>query len=88
MTAARMRGLRAGVVLLFLLALACGNSDPEKVSKSARSWQATLHLVASHHEVSRTYVKQVVDVAEEELSKLPQDNADVKAALDTAHKMR
>jgi len=74
------RGLR----LIFLLLLACGDKDP---GKTARSWNATLQLV-SKHEVSRTYVKQVVDVAQDELSKLPQDNADVKAALDTAHKMK
>ena len=75
------------IVLVFLLLLACGNNDPEKTSKTARSWRATLELV-SHHEVSRTYVKQIVEVAEDELSKLPQDNADVQAALDAAHKMK
>jgi hypothetical protein len=87
-----MRGLRrvaderirlSGALIVFLL-LACRNKDP---GKTARSWNATLQLVAKH-KVSRTYVKQIVDVAQDELSKLPQDNADVKAALDAAKKLK
>lgn len=79
---------RAAAALLLIAFCACSKgSDPEKIAKTARSWRATLRVVSASA-VAPTYKKQVAEVAESELSKLPASNADVKAALDDARKLK
>ena len=88
---------RAAVLLLILMAACSGSSDAEKTLKTARSWSATLDLAArglAQHDLSPTYVRQVAESAEREISKQLEDanDANVREAcrrvLDSARRLR
>ena len=84
--------MRRVVVLALLSAVACsGKNDPEKQIKAARSWHATVDLVATAmrvHKVTPTYAKQVAEVAEDELKKSKSLDRETSDALEAAQKLR
>lgn len=83
--------MRRAVVLVLLFAAACSGNDAEKQLKSARSWQATLDVVAAAmraQKVTPTYAKQVAEVAEDELQKSKSRSRETHDALEAARKLR
>ena len=77
---------------MLLLAAACsGKQDPDKIAKTARSWQASVDIASkmmNARKIPPRYAKQIADAAEEELTREKSDDAQTRAAIEAARKLR
>ena len=74
------------------MAAGCSRSpDAKHIADNARSWRATIDRAGAMMQARKLpprYVKQVADAAEEELTKEKSGDAQTRAAIEAARRLR